>query len=129
MHWGNTLKIGAAAAITLTLVVLVPSCSTSPTLKGCDRTTCSGCCAGSVCKDVGQQDFLSCGLAGGQCSACLPGQLCTAGRCERDPNSVPIVFPDAGELGTCGHRGQACCGTGSGCFTGLYCVDGFCSVD
>src|SRR4051812_40318789 len=118
MSWGSTVKIVGAAAICAVMIALVPSCSTAPAAPACSAANCTGCCDGDSCHTGISQNLTLCGAGGAQCAACLPGQRCNTGKCEKDPNAPRIHFPDAGEIGTCGHRGQACCGTGAGCIAG-----------
>src|SRR4029077_1349135 len=71
----------------------------------CDPTSCAGCCAGSICKD-GNADG-ECGHGGTVCATCPSGVACGTGTC-----------------GTCGGKGQACCG--GACAAPLVCNGGTC---
>ncbi len=54
----------------------------------CDAASCaSGCCDNGVCL---QADPAHCGKAGGACSTCASGTLCTSGACQNDldPNEL-----------------------------------------
>lgn len=82
------------------------------------------------------QSVSACGTQGSVCKACLPGQLCSAGSCVKDPNAVVVIddggaqnvdagMPDSGQP-TCGARGLACCASGSACYFALTCQSGVC---
>ncbi len=103
----------------------------------CQPSNCSGCCsAEGACLGSDTQSRQACGSMGADCRACLPDQLCGAGRCARNPDAS-VIFEDAGTGGgtgggggedsgaPCGQQGQACC-AGSQCFLALACDRGFC---
>lgn len=80
------------------------------------------------------QSAMACGLSGGECRSCLPGQLCAGGRCEKDPNAMidldgGVIVTDGGQPDSgspqCGAAGMACCANGM-CFLTLSCQSGVC---
>jgi hypothetical protein len=121
MKGGAGVPLCVWLALTVGVGSLLASCSEGAARKSC-RDTCVGCCAAEVCVPTSRQDFAQCGVNGGQCRACLPGELCsTVGTCLPDPTAK-----DAGS--DCGLRGQICCLIGAGCYAGLICTSGVCDV-
>jgi hypothetical protein len=47
----------------------------------CDSTNCLGCCFGSECIDIANQNNSQCGLSGAACTSCAGGGTCQMGQC------------------------------------------------
>lgn len=127
-------------AVALALALLGAACGTAP-IK-CQPSNCSGCCdEAGECVGTPKQSLQACGAGGAECRVCLPDQLCTTGRCVRNPDAgvTPAdggVGPppgdggpglDAGSGGGCGGQGQLCC-SGISCALPLTCQRGFCAA-
>jgi hypothetical protein len=121
--------------LSLVLLLAAVGCGTQTPVK-CTTANCSGCCTDTGdCLGPMKQSQQACGTARAECRVCLPDQLCSAGKCLHDPNSV-VVLDDAGNVVdagsgdsgvVCGGSGQACCG-GTTCFLTLSCMRGFCGA-
>jgi len=93
---------------------------------------CTGCVQGGQCREGTQ--VAGCGIGGGACEACddqnpCTQDRCTAGKCEKDPQSggmCPTGVCANGQC-TCGHAGEPCC-TGGTCTNSLACVAGSCGA-
>jgi hypothetical protein len=144
-----------AAFAALAVSVLAAACGTQAPLK-CQPSNCSGCCsADGECLGASAQSKQACGSQGADCRACLPDQLCSTGRCVRDPDAGTTGFGGGtgggGDVGggagggsggggagggsgggsgggggaPCGQQGQACCANAM-CFLSLTCDRGLC---
>ncbi|PZR04425.1 MAG: hypothetical protein DI536_34270 [Archangium gephyra] len=104
----------------------------------CTMANCSGCCSESgECLGAMAQSAVACGTSGAECRSCLPGQLCSSGRCVKDPDASVILDdggmtavdagrPDSGTP-SCGARGERCC-TNNVCYFSLACDRGVCQT-
>lgn len=130
---GATLIFGALSA-----------CGTQTPVK-CTAANCSGCCdEAGECLGSAKQSRQACGTMGAECRVCLPDQLCSGGRCFKDPDAS-VILDDGGTGGgtggggggtgggtgtggggaACGQRFEPCC-TNMSCFLGLTCQRGVC---
>ncbi|MDP3238526.1 MAG: hypothetical protein Q8N26_37380, partial [Myxococcales bacterium] len=67
----------------------------------CNATNCTGCCNGTMCVTPNATTAMACGHSGNVCSACGPGQTCSAGVCVPQQNPACIVFtPTDVDFGT-----------------------------
>ena len=101
------------------VLLLAAACGTQTPVK-CTSANCSGCCTDTgECLGNMKQSKQACGSMGADCRVCLPDQLCSAGKCVHDPNSMVVLDdggsgdvdagrPDSGAV-SCGGRGEACC--------------------
>lgn len=102
-----------------------PPCGPQSCLDGC-------CLMGSCIRTVLQNEQV-CGVGGGMCGGCQPGQQCVSGRCVGGP---PTCSPQSCPTGCC-ENGQCvvgspfACGVGGGrcqqCAPGSQCVNGSCT--
>ncbi len=123
-----------ASALSLTILLLA-ACGPTEPVK-CTMANCSGCCTeAGECLAPARQTAMECGPAGSTCGACLPGQMCSASRCVKDPNAVVVLddggveMPDAGRADSgvqCGSLGTPCCASGAACYLTLTCQSGVC---
>ncbi|MFZ5443031.1 MAG: hypothetical protein ACOZQL_23695 [Myxococcota bacterium] len=120
-------------SVFFSILSLVVACGPQPTVK-CTAANCSGCCTETgECLGAPKQSRQACGSAGAECRVCLPDQLCSAGKCTRDPDAS-VLLDDAGttmdagfDAGVpCGGLSQACC-TGQQCNLNLVCQRGVCA--
>src|SRR5574340_193700 len=88
----------------LALLIIVPAvalltCGTQGTPR-CQASNCSGCCAeDGTCLGPAKQSFNQCGASGKTCGPCLPGQMCTGGRCVADPDGGSGIGGGGGDIG------------------------------
>lgn len=129
------LRTSLALATLVSATTLLAAVSCGPAREDCGQSNCSGCCAqDGTCLGVSKQGFTQCGKEGAQCRACLPDQVCSNGRCLRDPDAGSLPEDDAGQTSqdagapdsgvSCGQRDQPCCF--GGCYLGLSCLGGVC---
>ncbi|MBL8918814.1 MAG: choice-of-anchor D domain-containing protein [Myxococcaceae bacterium] len=79
------------------------SCTTGVCTGGatCNPTNCTGCCNGTTCVAPTMTSATTCGHSGNVCSACGPGQTCSAGVCVPQQNPACItISPSDVDFGT-----------------------------
>lgn len=137
-------QAATAWAAALAIAVWLPACSSAAGGSGgvdaisfsnadaapCGPKSCNGCCQAGKCNDG--TSVLACGVSGAACTACMAGQMCTAGQCGGmcGPNSCSGCCSGnscaAGtEASACGTDGAMCvdCGTGEVCQMGACTID------
>lgn len=125
-----------ASTLCITMLLLAACGPVQP--ANCTMANCSGCCSESgECLGAMAQSGMACGTSGAECRSCLPGQLCSTGRCIKDPDASVILDdggmttvdagrPDSGTA-ACGARGERCCANNV-CYFSLSCERGVCQT-